>query len=238
MHPSASTGHPRQIPDLLRGSPDVLRDWLAGGHEARAWLCGLTICAGAGVFGAAVGLWRSPDQALFTAIKLPLILLSTAFGNALLNALLAPLLGIDLRFQQTSLAVLLSFTLAAVILAAFAPLLAFLVWNLPPMVTGLGSSRFAFRALQLTSVAAVALAGIAANVRLHQLLVAMAGRAAATRLLVAWLAANLLLGAQLSWIARPYFGQPDLPVTFLRSNALEGNFFEAIAFNLRHLFAP
>lgn len=237
MSPPASTANSRQLPELLRGQPDYLSRWLAEAGAGRLLLCGLTIVVGAGAFGAAVGCWRSVDQALFTALKLPLILLLTALGNALLNALLAPLLGLNLGFRQASLAVLLSFTLAALILGSFAPLLAFYVWNLPPMAEGLASSRLAFKALQLTSVTVVAFAGIAANVRLYQLLVALAGRApVARRLLVAWLAANLLLGAQLTWIARPFFGQPDLPVEFLRPNAFEGNFFEAIAYNVRHFF--
>ncbi len=47
--------------------------------------------------------------------------------------------------------------------------------------------------------------------------------------ILAWLATNLLLGAQLSWIARPFFGQPDLEVVFLRDDAFRSNFFEALA---------
>ncbi|HRI15368.1 MAG TPA: actin-binding WH2 domain-containing protein, partial [Verrucomicrobiota bacterium] len=56
------------------------------------------------------------------------------------------------------------------------------------------------------------------------------------RLLVGWLAANLLLGAQLAWIGRPYFGHPNLPVEFLRADAWSGNFFEAVVFSARALF--
>jgi len=238
MAAPAVTATPGQIPELLRGRPDFLRDWLAQARGRQLGFCVATLLLGAGIFGAAVGSWRSPSQALFTALKLPLILLGTALGNALLNALLAPLLGVQIRFRQASMAVLLSFTLAAVILGSFAPVLAFLVWNLPPMATGVESSRLAFRAVQLASVAAVAFAGIAANIRLHQLLEALAGRAPATRLLWAWLAANLLLGGQLGWIARPFFGQPDLAVQFLRPDAFRGNFFEAVAYNLRHFFNP
>ncbi|MBN8248249.1 MAG: hypothetical protein J0L84_12500, partial [Verrucomicrobia bacterium] len=191
------TAAPSQIPELLRGRPDVLRGWVAGVSGRHLAACIAMIVLGAGLFGGAVGCWRSPAQALFTAVKLPLILLGTALGNALLNALLAPLLGVQVRFREASMAVLLSFALAAVILGSLAPLLAFLVWNLPPMAAAAEGSRVAFRTLQLTSVAAVAFAGIAANVRLHQLLTALAGRAPATRLLWAWLAANLLLGGQL-----------------------------------------
>ena len=47
------------------------------------------IVAGAGAYGAAMGWWRDPSQALFVAVKFPLIILLTAAGNALLNAMLA-----------------------------------------------------------------------------------------------------------------------------------------------------
>jgi LmbE family N-acetylglucosaminyl deacetylase len=38
----------------------------------------------------------------------------------------------------------------------------------------------------------------------------------AWRVISAWLAANLFLGSQLSWILRPFIGSPGLPVEFLR----------------------
>ena len=62
--------------------------------------------------------WRAPLQALYTAIKFPLIILLTTLGNGLLNAMLAPLLGVNLGLRQTLLAVFMSFTIAAAILGA------------------------------------------------------------------------------------------------------------------------
>lgn len=228
----------RALPVLLRGAPVDLHRWLAHAGPAHLGFCVAVIVVGAGLFGASVGCWRSETQALYTALKLPLILLLTALGNGLLNGFLAPLLGVNLTLRQSLLAVLLSFMLAAVILASFAPLLAFVVWNLPPMsAAGIERSRGAFGLLQVMTVFAIAFAGVEANVRLRQLLEAFAGqRIPARRLLFSWLAANLLLGAQLTWIARPFFGQPDLPVEFLRENALKGNFFEAVAYNASQLF--
>jgi len=46
--------------------------------------------------------------------------------------------------------------------------------------------------------------------------------------LYAWQAGNLFLGSQLSWILRPFIGLPSLPVEFLRTNALHGNFYENV----------
>jgi hypothetical protein len=230
-----SPASPRQLPVLLRGEPASVRGWVEHWSNARLALCLGVIVVGAGIYGAAIGLWRSGEQALFTAIKFPLILLLTTAGNALLNGVLAPLLGLNLTLRQASIAILLSFTLAATILAAFAPLVFFLVWNVPPLTSP--EVRDAYAVIQLSQVGLIAFAGIAANVRLLQLLRELAGsRAVATRILVAWLAGNLLLGTQLTWIARPFFGSPNLPVQFFRQDALKGNFFESVLYNARRLF--
>ena len=70
----------------------------------------------------------------------------------------------------------------------------------------------------LTHVAVIAFAGMTGNVRLFQLLAQLGGsRAVALRVLLAWLAGNLFLGSQLSWILRPFIGSPTLPVEFFRA---------------------
>jgi hypothetical protein len=236
MTTTLSPASPRQLPVLLRGEPASVRVWVEHSSNARLAFCLVVIVVGAGIYGAAIGLWRSGEQALFTAIKFPLILLLTTAGNALLNGVLAPLLGLNLTLRQAASAILLSFTLAATILAAFAPLVFFLVWNVPPLTSP--EVRDAYAVLQLSQVGLIAFAGIAANVRLLQLLRELAGsRAVATRILVAWLAGNLLLGTQLTWIARPFFGSPNLPVQFFRQDAVKGNFFESVLYNARRLFA-
>ena len=54
--------------------------------------------------------------------------------------------------------------------------------------------------------------------------------------LFAWLAGNLLLGSQLSWILRPFIGSPGLPVEFVRPTALKGNFYETVFRSVINLF--
>lgn len=222
---------------LLRGEASVIAGWITSwtaGHTLRQ--VGL-ILAGAGAFGAAMGSWRAPEQAALAAVKLPLILLGAAAGNALLNGLLAPLLGLNLRLRETFAAVLMSFALAASILGAFSPLMAFLVWNLPPLTPGAAENATAHSIMLLTLVAVIAFAGVTSNLRLLQLLRRLGGgNAAAARLLLAWLAVNLLLGSQLSWILRPFIGSPNLPVEFLRDAAFNGNFFESVFHSVRQLW--
>jgi hypothetical protein len=90
--------------------------------------------------------------------------------------------------------------------------------------------------INLTHVLIIAFGGVVGNVRLFQLLVRMGGgRAIACRVLFAWLAGNFLLGSQLSWIMRPFIGDPGLPVEFLRSDAFTSNFYESVARSLSRI---
>ena len=236
MHAQRSVLHPGEIATLLRGERDAIEAWLQGGLASRLALHLAVIVFGAGCYGAAMGWWRAPQQALFTAIKFPLIILLTTLGNALINGMLAPLLGLDLPFRRSFAAVVMSFAVAAAILGAFAPLIAFIVWNAPPLAPTPGVA-FAYSLLKLAHVGVIALAGVTGSARLFQLLAHLGGsRAVALRVLGAWLAGNLFLGAQLSWILRPFVGSPDLPVQFLRPNALHGNFYENVFQTVTGLF--
>ena len=224
------------MPVLLRGEAQPIRGWIEQASAARLTLCLIVIVTGTALFGAAVGSWRDPQQAVYTAIKFPLIVLLTTLGTGLLNAMLAPLLGLNLSLRQSLLAVLLSFTIAAVILGGASPLIWFLVWNTPPLVPGARATVSAHSLLLVSQTAVIAFAGIAANARLLRLLRELSGsRAISCRVLFAWLGVNLLLGSQLAWILRPFVGSPSLPVEFLRRDAFVGSFYEAIFNALKHL---
>jgi hypothetical protein len=109
------------LPVLLRGEPARLRSGVEELRPRQVAIYLAIIVIGAGCFGAAMGCWRAPLQAAFTAIKLPLAILLTTLGNAVLNALLAPLFGLNLRFHQSLQAVLMTGTIACAILGAFSP---------------------------------------------------------------------------------------------------------------------
>jgi hypothetical protein len=227
-----------QIPTLLRGEPQPIQLWIAHWSAARLFLYVAVIIAGTAAFGLVVGAWRDPMQGLYTAIKFPLIVLLTAAGNGLLNGMLAPLLGTNISFRQSLLAVLMSFTIAAAVLGACAPLIYFIIWNAPPLSAKAASSAMTHSTILVMVVATIALAGIAANARLLQLLRQLSGsQASARRTLFAWLAGNLLLGSQISWILRPFVGSPSLPIQFLRDDPFRGNFFESVFRALLRLFS-
>jgi hypothetical protein len=238
MEPSVTASGLYEVPVLLRGEAEPMNRWMEHWDPRRVGLCLGVICVGAGIYGAGMGCWRSGLQAFYVALKFPLVILLVTLGNALLNGMLAPLLGLDLRLRQSLLAMLMSFTIAAAVLGAFSPLIFFLVWNLPPMSAGgEQGDALAFNIIKVAHVAIIALAGVAANLRLAQLLRRLCGNAAAARrVLIAWLAGNLLLGSQLGWILRPFFGAPFLEVQFLRPHPLQGNFYETVFRALRDLF--
>ncbi len=212
-----------EVLGICRASGDEEAKLPAGGE---GWLC-LVIFLGAGVYGAVIGLWRAPLQAVFTFLKFPLLLLATAGANALLNGLLAQRLGSGLSFRESTRAILTASAVFALILAALSPVALFILLNTPPLDAAkvLLSHNF----LLLLHVAVIAFAGVVAHVRLLQVLARACGaRGLAARVLAAWLAGNLFLGCQLSWILRPFIGSPGLPVEFLRSDAFSGNFYESV----------
>jgi hypothetical protein len=185
-----------------------------------------------------MGWWRDPLQALYTAIKFPLIVLLTATANAMLNVMLAPLLGLNIPFRQSFLAILMSFTIAGAILGSFAPIVAFAIWNAPPLLEHSRETSGAYSFILFTFVVIIAFAGITSNFRLLQLLRHLSGgkRSVAFSVLLAWLVGNLFFGSQLSWILRPFIGAPGLPVQFLREHAFKGNFYETIFYTFISLF--
>ena len=232
VNTKTSSGH--EFSTLLRGETETISAW-SGQWSPRRFAAHIAVIViGAGFYGSAMGWWSAPEQALFVAVKFPLILLLAALGNALINGMLAPLLGLNIPFRQSFSAVVMSFAITSAILGAFSPIIAFIVWNAPPMTAGVSDINYS--AIMLAHVAIIAFAGVTGNVRLFQLLVKLGGRAAALRVLGAWLAGNLLLGSQLSWNLRPFIGSPTLPVEFFRQNALHGNFFEAVFHALRQIF--
>ena len=227
-----------QIPALLRCETEWVVDWIERLETGRAGLYLVLIFIGSGLYGAAMGCWRAPLQAFYTALKFPLVIVLTTLGTTLLNGMLAPLLGLNISFRQSWLAVLMSFTIASVILGSFSPLAFFIVWNTPPLSATTEIPWLAYNFTQLAHVAIIAFAGVAANLRLLRLLRALGGSAAVARkILLAWLASNLFLGSQMSWILRPFIGSPGLPLEFLRPDAFQGNFFETVFNAARRLIS-
>jgi hypothetical protein len=231
-----TSSEPQSVGVLLRGQPDVLGEWIENFTAKRLVFCVTVIFIGAGLYGGAMGWWRAPEQGLIVAIKFPLIILLTTLGNALLNGMLAPLLGLNIGLRQSLLAILMSFTIAAAILGSFSPLVAYVVWNVPPLSDNAQFSDRTYRFIQIMHVCLIAFAGTAANVRLVRLLRQLSGKASvARRVLFAWLVGNLFLGSQLCWILRPFIGKPDMDIAFFRADPLHSNFYETLFIAIRRV---
>lgn len=209
-------------------------DWLDSPTPQRVAWVALAAFAGLAVYGFSVGYWRDPLMGGYVAVKLPLLVFLTLACNGLLNGLLGLLLGTGLGFRQSLLALLSAFALAALILGSLAPVTLFLAWNAPSPDSP--SAANAHAAYLVTHTVLIGFAGITANIHLHRLLAVRAPTpAAATATLLAWLGGNGFLGAQFSWILRPFFGFPTLEVQFLRPDPMQGNFYQAVWKSLDHI---
>jgi len=228
----------REMPVLLRGELEPVLRWIRDWDARRTQLYVAVIWMGAGLYGFAMGWWRSPLQAVFSAIKLPLVILLTTLGNAMLNGMLAPLLGLNIGLRQSLSLVLIGFTIAAAIMGAFSPQVFFIVWNTPSTDASSRLSSAAYSFMQLAHVALIAFAGVTANVRLFPVLQSLAqSKAVAYKVLFAWLVGNLLLGSQICWVLRPFIGPPGMKVEFLGSHPFQGSLYETVFEAARQLIS-
>lgn len=206
-------------------------------HAPAGWLCdpalgritstALWALAGFACYGLTLGWWRAPLMGSYTMVKLPLLVALTLGANALLNGILGMLLGTGLGLRQSFLALLTSFTVAGLILGSLSPVTFLLAWNAPP--PGTAGESVSHASFLVFHTFLLGFAGVVANVRLYRLLTAQTtSRTAARATLFCWLGGNAFLGAQFSYVLRPFFGTPGLPVQFLRDDPLRGNFYEAL----------
>ncbi|MDB6073240.1 MAG: hypothetical protein JWO89_880 [Verrucomicrobiaceae bacterium] len=191
----------------------------------------VAIVIGCGIYGFAIGLWRAPLLGVFVAVKMPLLVFFTLLVNGLINGLFAQILGSGLSFRQTLMACLMCFAIFGLMVGSLSPIVIGMVLDSPSPDSP--DSEASYRMILLTHTAVIAAAGIVSNFKLLRLLQAFAGDAAVgKRTFIAWLAGNLFVGAQLSYVLRPFFGNPGLKVEFLRPNPFQGNFYEAVWFTL------
>ncbi len=232
---SAFTLNLNSVDYFLRAEPEGLGAWLVRPDSRLIWFCIIALIVGAAPYGAAMGYWWSPLQAVYAAIKLPLLVLLTSLGNGMLNGMLAPLLGLNISFRHSLTAVLVSFGYASLVLGALSPVALFVVWNTPPLSGTTERSSPEYALLQLTLVVFIAFAGVVGNVRLLPLLRQLArNRFVARNVLGAWLVGNLFLGSQICWVLRPFIWGGD-PVTFIGPDPFRGSFYETVFEALKRL---
>jgi hypothetical protein len=212
---------------LCRGDPEILCGWLEKDKSHKIFSCLFWMLIGSSIYGTTIGIWRSPLQAVYVALKFPLLIVLVTTGNALINGMLAQLYGAKISFRQSYLSVLMSFTTLSIIFLSLSPVSYFLIYSSDPM--GSEGAVTAHSIIILFNVFVISFSGIASNVNLFLLIRRLTDSAQKSKQIISsWLAVNLLLGGQLSWMLRPFFGTPKVPVQFIRDDALDGNFFEKV----------
>ena len=207
---------------LLQPQADLLDDPTPGKIARIAGLAALGLAA----YGFTTGYWRSPLMGVYVALKMPLLVACTLCCNGMLNGLLGVLLG-GLGFRQSLLALLSAFAASALLLGSLAPVTLMLALNAPPPDSPQASSAHA--GYLLFHVFLVAVAGIAGTLTLYRILRQRCpSPGVATITMLAWLAGNGFLGAQFSWILRPFFGSPRLEIALFRPDPMRGSFYEAV----------
>jgi hypothetical protein len=206
----------------------LLAELLREGNIGRqvAALIGSTIVFGA-IYGCVLGSWHGSRLAIYAAIKIPLLMLSTAAVTALFNWIVAALLGLPLRLPQTFALSLIPLAVAAIVVASLAPVAWLFTSSLPvPSPT----QRTVHNLLYLVHTVLLAAGGVTGtSVLRHALMTVCAGDVArARRIRAAWIAAYAFVGGEIAWVLRPFVGSVYLPVVFLRSDALQGNVYEFI----------
>jgi hypothetical protein len=192
------TGILRRADDILRGRP-----------SARSWpllvICGL-------VYGGVMGSFAGrPGQALYSAVKVPLLLLATLGLSLPSYFVLNTLLGVRAEFASALRGIIASQAGLTVVLVALAPLTTF--WY---------ASSADYDAAILFNAAMFAVASFAAQVLLARAYRPLIARNPRQRwLLRTWLLLYAFVGIQMGWILRPFIGSPEQPVQFFRSGDWE-----------------
>jgi hypothetical protein len=198
-----------------------------GADAAPGWTPVLVrLVLGAATYGAVLGSWHGGLLALYVAVKLPLLLVSTAAVTALFNTLAARAFGLPLPGFACLRLAFEVLSRAGLLLAALAPAAALFVWTAPPPSL---AERTAHNVLYLLHTTAVGACGLAAAARLRERLEAVAPTPRAGRaVFAAWVLLFAIVGGELAWALRPFVGSVYEPIVFLRSDAFNGNVFEFV----------
>jgi len=183
-----------------------------------------------------MGIWQGWEMAAYVGIKLPLVIFMTLLVNGMINGMLAMVLGSGIGFRQSIQFLLAGFALMSIILAALSPVSFYMAMSAPePNST---NAHQAHSIILLVHTFLIAYAGIISHRSLLGHVRQFATTPAhGTRTFFAWLVGNLFVGAQISWIMRPFFGSPGLHVQFLRDHPMAGNFYETVLFAIQTLFS-
>ena len=216
----AGDGEPLHDLEVLVRSPSAFVDGAATASPAATRRLLATIALGGAVFGAVIGGFRGGAQIAYAAVKVPVFLLAT------LSLAVPAFMGIARAFEvRISLRELVSLSLGAtarlaLVLVGLAPVL----WLLEGVSSYHGMAVWVTAAMLVAGLSAVALlfSGLARRGTYGKL----AG--------VAMIAVYAVIGAQTSWMLRPFLVRPRTEhVPFLRH--VEGDLFGSVRTSVRSM---
>lgn len=169
-------------------------------------------------FGAALGLHRGGLQLVYAAVKLPLVLLLTAALATPALTALQHAVGARFNPRRDVALVLSSLALASLVIAATSPLV---------VLAALLELDY-----HLTILLVVACCCLGGAFGMSLLARGLAANTDANRfVLLVSLATFMVVGAQLSWVLRPFLVRPRAEIAFLRP--VESTFGESVMTSLR-----
>lgn len=181
---------------------------------------------GSVMYGVVFGIWRSPLQAVLSAIKMPVFMLTLTAFSVVINTMLAQVVGgVTLTFRKVSVCIVLSLTITAIVMGSLSPVMLFFTFQFPAVSHP--EAMNSYRTLLVLNTLMIGVSGVIGNACLFRLLEGItASRKIAARVLISWILVTGLVGAELAWIMSPFLARPDIPVPFFNPNALQSNFFE------------
>ena len=185
----------------LRRLDDVLRARAASYPWGLLVVCGL-------VYGAVMGAYGArPLQAVYSGLKVPLLLLATMALSMPSYFVANTLMGLRSDFAAVVRAIVAAQAVLTIVLAALAPLTVF--WY---------ASSTDYHAAILFNAVMFAVASLASQmvlVRAYRPLIARSPMH--RRLLGTWFVIYAFVGIQMGWSLRPFVGAPGIPVRFFRA---------------------
>jgi len=176
------------------------------------------IVAGGFLYGAVMGSFgiRFDERilmALFSAIKVPLLLLVCFAMTLPIFLVINTLLGLRSDVAEVIRAILSGQAALALVLCALAPYT--VLWY---------ASSGSYHAAQLFNLVMFAVASVAAQVVLRRSYRPLIARDPRHRFLIwAWLLLYSFVAVQMAWVLRPFIGAPESPVQFFRDEPLSDN---------------
>jgi len=176
------------------------------------------------LYGIVMGISNSWQQALMSAIKLPVMFLVTLLICLPTLYFFNLLYGSQLTFAQTTALMMAAVTVTAALTLAFASIVLFFWLTVPDY-------EF-FMVLNVGVLAITAWWGLA-FLREGMRYVQQGAPAQTGRILVMWIAIYAFVGTQMGWALRPFFGYPGAPFEIVRH--MQGTFYTGLFYNVTRL---